>query len=97
MDSLAYFGLLRPGLNCVKPCMGKTVIFDGFSCPFGGQKRACGVTAGKIFPLGSRLGPMIQRMDCLANYGPLQANYNCVKHCKGKVVKFGGVSVLLGG
>ena len=39
----------------------------------------------------------MQRMDCLANFGPLQADFNCVKHCKGKVVKFGGVSVLLGG
>ena len=52
---------------------------------------------GKLFSLGGEfLGPMMQRMDCLANFGPLQADFNCVKHCKRKVVKSGGASVLLG-
>ena len=59
-------------------------------------KRGHGVTAGNIFPLGRGLGPMMERMDCLANFGPLQADFNCVKHCKRKVVKYGVVSVLLG-
>ena len=35
-------------------------------------------------------------MDCFANFGSLQADSNCVKHCKKKMVETGGVSVLLG-
>ena len=80
----------------MKPCKGTSGIFVGFFCPFGGLKRAHGVTAGKIFPRGSGLDPMMHRMDCLANFGPPHTDFNCVKHCKGKVVKSGGVSVLLG-
>ena len=38
----------------------------------------------------------MQRMDCLANFGPLYADFNCVKHSKRKVDKSEGVSVLLG-
>ena len=91
------FGTYWVTMTCGKPCQGKTVIFGGVFCTFGGLKRGHGVTAGNIFPFGHGLGPMMERMDCLANFGPLQADFNCVKHCKRKVVKSGGVSVLLGG
>ena len=87
MDCLAYFGLRWPGLNCVKSCKDKSVICGFFFFSFGGLKRAHGVTAGKIFPLGSGLGSMMQKMDCSANFGQLQADFNYVKHCKRKVVK----------
>ena len=63
------FGTFWVTMTCGKPCQGKTVIFGGDSCMFGGLKRGHGVTAGNIFPLGRGLGPMMERMDCLANFG----------------------------
>ena len=30
-------------------------------------------------------------MDCLANFGPLQLDFNCMKSCQGKIVDLGGV------
>ena len=63
----------------MKSCKDKTVIFGVFFCPFGGLKRAHGVTAGKIFPLGSGFGSMMQKMDGLANFGPLQADFNTAR------------------
>ena len=90
-------GELIIAMTSGKLCQGKTGILRGVLCPFGGLKRAHVVTAGKILPLGRGLGPMMQWMDCLANFDPLQAISYCVKHCKRKVVKSGGVSVLLGG
>ena len=33
----------------------------------------------------------MQRMDCLANFGPLRLDFNCVKPCEGKTVDLGGV------
>ena len=46
MDCLANFGLLQLDLNCVRPCLGKTVDLGGVFCPFGGLMGAPGVTAG---------------------------------------------------
>ena len=36
-------------------------------------------------------------MDCLANFGPLQLDFNCVKPCKGKTVDLEGVFYPFGG
>ena len=36
-------------------------------------------------------------MDCLANFEPLQPDFNCVKPCKGKMVNLGGVFHHFGG
>ena len=33
----------------------------------------------------------MQWMDCLANFGPLQLDFNCLKPCLGKTVDLGGV------
>ena len=30
-------------------------------------------------------------LDCLANFGPLQIDFNCMKPCQGKTVDLGGV------
>ena len=36
-------------------------------------------------------------MDCLANFEPLQPDFNCVKACKGKMVNLGVVFCQFGG
>ena len=36
-------------------------------------------------------------MDCLANFGPLQLDLNCVRPCFGKTVDLGGVLRPFGG
>ena len=36
-------------------------------------------------------------MDCLANFGPLQLDFNCMKPCQGKTVDLGGVFRPFGG
>ena len=36
-------------------------------------------------------------MDCLANFGPLQPDFNYVKPCQGKMVNLGGVFCPYGG
>ena len=36
-------------------------------------------------------------MECLANFGPQQLDFRCVKPCQGKTVDFGGVFRPLGG
>ena len=39
----------------------------------------------------------MQWMDCLANFGPLQLDFNCMKPCHGKTVDLGGVFRPFGG
>ena len=39
----------------------------------------------------------MQLMDCLANLGPLQPDFKCVKPCLEKMVDLGGVFCPLGG
>ena len=39
----------------------------------------------------------MRQMDCLANFGPLQPDFNCVKPCQGKMVHFRGVFLPFGG
>ena len=36
-------------------------------------------------------------MDCLAYFGPLQLDFNCVRPCWGKMVILGGVFCPFGG
>ena len=36
-------------------------------------------------------------MDCLANFGLLQPDLNCVKPCQGKMVDFGDIFCPFGG
>ena len=33
----------------------------------------------------------MQWLDCLANFGPLRLDFNCVKPCQGITVDLGGV------
>ena len=39
----------------------------------------------------------MQRMDCLANLGPLRLDFTCMKPCYGKAVDLGGVFRPFGG
>ena len=39
----------------------------------------------------------MQWLDCLANFGPLQLDFNCVKPCQGITVDLGGVFCPSGG
>ena len=55
------------------------------------------ITAVGLGLLGCAWGPTMRWMDCLANFGLLQPDYNCVKPLLGKMVNFGGVfSILIG-
>ena len=59
--------------------MRKMVYLGGVFRPFGGLMGAPGVTAGGDGPLGRGCGLMMWWMDCLANFGPLRLDFNCVK------------------
>ena len=39
----------------------------------------------------------MQWLDCLANFGPLQVDFNCGKPCQGITVDLGGVFRPFGG
>ena len=73
------FEPLPPDFNCKKPCLGKTVDLECVFCPFRGLVGAPEVTARGIGRLGRGWGLAKWLMDCLANFGPLQPDFHCVK------------------
>ena len=104
LECLTTFEPLQPDFNCVKPCKGKTVNLRGVFCHLGGQTSgvwplgsAPGFKAEGLGLLGCGWGPTMRWMDCLANFGPLQPDFNFMKPCQGKMVNLGGVFRTLGG
>ena len=60
---------------------GKMVDLRGVFHPFGGLMGAPEATAEGDGLLEGGIGLRMRWMDCLANFGPLQLDFNCVKPC----------------